>query len=340
MSPVLMTREETDKGVLVHYRTPGSKNGQRLYQNKDGSLTPLGRIHYGVGKAKRAAKEEIEGFIKTRASKDYTEKAEAKAEVYKNRSERAKEQAEEDLHRNKESSADKHARKAAEFDELYNKHKNKEAKLKAKEEKRDRSDAEIKKDVESRIEAFNKKTQEAKKQRAADNEARETKLKDEIAEIRSLSDMELNKRIERLQKERTYAELVNQRSAYEQSPLRAKATKIFQDFAEQYARKALNRFGDEMLNKLMAKGRNGDNGNTGNNSSNNNNKNSNNSSSGNQNNNSGNNSSGRLPKHQKGQIKTMAHQGKSISDIASSLGLTEDQVKGYMSAAGITINKS
>ena len=37
---------------LMHYRTKGSKNGQRLYQNKDGSLTPLGRIHYGVGKAR------------------------------------------------------------------------------------------------------------------------------------------------------------------------------------------------------------------------------------------------------------------------------------------------
>lgn len=37
---------------VEHYRTPGSKNGQRLYQYKDGSLTPLGRIHYGVGPAR------------------------------------------------------------------------------------------------------------------------------------------------------------------------------------------------------------------------------------------------------------------------------------------------
>lgn len=333
MSPVMMTHEETDKGVLIHYRTPGSKNGRRLYQNKDGSLTPLGRIHYGVGKARKAAKEEIKDFVKTATSKDSTEKAGAKAETYKDRSERAKAQAEEDLKNNKINNADKNAKKAAEFDELYNKYKDKEFRLKERDEKRDRSDAEIKKAVEDRIKAFNKKTQEAKKQRAADNEARNAKLKDEIAEIRSLSDMELNKRIERLQKERTYAELVNQRSAYEQSPLRAKATKIFQDFAEQYARKALNRFGDEMLNKMMSKGRNGNNNNNSNGGSNNN-------SSGNQNNGSGNSPSGRLPKHQKGQIKTMAHQGKSVSDIAKSLGLTEDQVKGYMSAAGITINKS
>ena len=34
---------------LMHFRTRGSKNGVRRYQNKDGSLTPLGRIHYGIG---------------------------------------------------------------------------------------------------------------------------------------------------------------------------------------------------------------------------------------------------------------------------------------------------
>jgi len=32
---------------LMHYRTPGSKNGVRLYQYPDGSLTPLGKKRYG-----------------------------------------------------------------------------------------------------------------------------------------------------------------------------------------------------------------------------------------------------------------------------------------------------
>lgn len=31
---------------LLHYRTAGSKNGVRRYQNPDGSLTPEGRVHY------------------------------------------------------------------------------------------------------------------------------------------------------------------------------------------------------------------------------------------------------------------------------------------------------
>lgn len=37
---------------LYHHGTKNMKWGQRRYQNKDGSLTPLGRIHYGIGKAR------------------------------------------------------------------------------------------------------------------------------------------------------------------------------------------------------------------------------------------------------------------------------------------------
>ena len=39
---------------LWHYNVKGSHWGERRYQNEDGSLTPLGRIHYGVGKARKA----------------------------------------------------------------------------------------------------------------------------------------------------------------------------------------------------------------------------------------------------------------------------------------------
>ena len=38
---------------LYHHGIKGQKHGQRRYQNADGSLTPLGREHYGVG-VKRA----------------------------------------------------------------------------------------------------------------------------------------------------------------------------------------------------------------------------------------------------------------------------------------------
>lgn len=45
---------------VMHFRMGGEKTGIRKYQNLDGSLTPLGRIHYGIGMSReeqRAARE-------------------------------------------------------------------------------------------------------------------------------------------------------------------------------------------------------------------------------------------------------------------------------------------
>lgn len=46
---------------LEHHGTKGQKWGRRQYQNSDGSLTALGRIHYGVGEARKGAKKVAEG---------------------------------------------------------------------------------------------------------------------------------------------------------------------------------------------------------------------------------------------------------------------------------------
>lgn len=42
----------TDIDKLEHFQVKGAKWGHRRWQNKDGSLTPAGRIHYGVGPAR------------------------------------------------------------------------------------------------------------------------------------------------------------------------------------------------------------------------------------------------------------------------------------------------
>lgn len=52
MSMILVSNEQSSH-YLMHYRTKGSKNGVRLYQNEDGSLTPLGREHYGIGEGRK-----------------------------------------------------------------------------------------------------------------------------------------------------------------------------------------------------------------------------------------------------------------------------------------------
>lgn len=61
---------------LFHAGTKGMKWGRRLYQNKDGSLTALGRMRYGKGKGKGKTKAELEKE-KAKAAKKAA-KAEAK----------------------------------------------------------------------------------------------------------------------------------------------------------------------------------------------------------------------------------------------------------------------
>ena len=43
---------------IVHYGVDGQEWGKRRYQNKDGSLTPLGRRHYGYGSGRQSKKDD------------------------------------------------------------------------------------------------------------------------------------------------------------------------------------------------------------------------------------------------------------------------------------------
>lgn len=58
---------EIDVEFLAHYRTPGSKNGVRRYQNEDGSLTPEGYRHYGINPNGRKAADPKELAARQRA---------------------------------------------------------------------------------------------------------------------------------------------------------------------------------------------------------------------------------------------------------------------------------
>lgn len=65
---------------LQHHGIKGQKWGDRKYQYKDGSLTALGRIHYGYGVKKHQLKTAIENKIKQHKAKEVAkQKSKAKA---------------------------------------------------------------------------------------------------------------------------------------------------------------------------------------------------------------------------------------------------------------------
>lgn len=64
---------------LMHYGKKGMHWGDRKYQNEDGSLTPLGRIHYGVGQGRDRAKAAITSMANK--AKDIGSTASSKAKA-------------------------------------------------------------------------------------------------------------------------------------------------------------------------------------------------------------------------------------------------------------------
>lgn len=77
------------KSYLEHYGVLGQRKGERQYQYPDGSLTPLGRVHYGVGNARSKAKELVKGVadksVKSVRSKVNPTKEDIEAKTAKNK---------------------------------------------------------------------------------------------------------------------------------------------------------------------------------------------------------------------------------------------------------------
>lgn len=88
MSAISKVDEYDD--ILMHYGVDGMHWYERRYQNPDGSLTPLGRIHYGIGKA-RAKRAENKVRREAKAEAQRVKKVEKIArsgnpdKIYKNR---------------------------------------------------------------------------------------------------------------------------------------------------------------------------------------------------------------------------------------------------------------
>lgn len=76
--PANMTMDEVDD-YLCHYGVKDQKHGVRRYQNLDGSLTPLGRLHYGIG-FKNIGQVEAARRAKEKAKKEKEENERKKKE--------------------------------------------------------------------------------------------------------------------------------------------------------------------------------------------------------------------------------------------------------------------
>ena len=63
---------------LYHHGTKGMKWGKRLYQNKDGSLTPLGKIRYRTNKDFKKEVDRNRGLAKARAAREAKKTVEEK----------------------------------------------------------------------------------------------------------------------------------------------------------------------------------------------------------------------------------------------------------------------
>lgn len=149
---------------LMHYRTKGSKNGVRRYQYEDGSLTPEGRIHYGVGEGRKDGSGEEE-------------------------------------------------------------------------------------DVEKKTQESINSFKERRKAKAAEREERKKQAEEERKAARDMSDADLNARIDRLQREKRYADLLAERNAREQSEFSKTVHKLISGAAEDLAKKSLTLVVNKMIDK-------------------------------------------------------------------------------------------
>ena len=116
-----------------------------------------------------------------------------------------------------------------------------------------KSEKEYIRKIREKIEASKSRKRAKAEARAAQKEAEEKKQKEDQKGIRDLSDKELNDRIARLQKEKQYSELLNERSNREKGAFRSTASKLFKEAAENLARKALNELVDDVINKTKAR---------------------------------------------------------------------------------------
>jgi len=247
-------KHSDDDNYLMHYRTKGSKNGERRYQREDGSLTPLGYMHYAAmyGWGKKTAK--------TRADKAElkAERAEMKAEQKRIKADRLHEKEAKEGNRSDREIEKDIKNKIEDFNKRTQEAKEERAKkvISINDENLGQvSNKVVDAALRGEVAAANIKkqlsTSDKTKLAIVDKDQLES-VRNEIKKARNMTDDELNKAVNRLQKEKQYAELLNERENREKSPIVQMASKLFQDAAMDLAKKSLTKVVDKMVLKIGA----------------------------------------------------------------------------------------
>lgn len=125
---IKISSAKPETNYIAHHGTEGMHWGKRKYQYEDGSLTPLGRIHYGVGEAREKSKIKMREARAASKNEARVIKAKAKAEAMKYKAEaeayKAKKDAEDETERRR-IEADK------EMEKNFGKEKTKQTQIEA-----------------------------------------------------------------------------------------------------------------------------------------------------------------------------------------------------------------
>lgn len=208
----------SELAYLAHHGVKGQRRGVRQYQNPDGSLTALGRIHYGVGEARKKASAAAStvGRVVKKTMRDLRDDRRARAEISKKNKAEKKARREEADQQRRASEIEKLQKRLiktqqkktlAELEKEYGDARLEKARRKvealAARQQRFRDMADLKAQ-----EKYLKRTMKEAEKRAKRDATKKYKRQD----IKLMTDKEIDDRIARLRKEATLRTLEVERA--------------------------------------------------------------------------------------------------------------------------------
>ena len=192
---------------LTHHGVKGMKKGHRRYQNKDGTLTPLGRIHYGIGIGE-GADERYDKKVQTKTTASEGKPSDSFIKSKSNSSTNSLSRDEKKVQKALEKAMKKSIKEQKEQEEPKKEEPKKEEPKKEEPKKEEPKKEEIKEEVKDDYES--RKSDYDKRKNDFDLEKAERQLKDDQT---AEANKEHNDKMDRQSKDlKTGAELAKQAS--------------------------------------------------------------------------------------------------------------------------------